>query len=140
MPTREELAYVNGEDLKKKDAVEALSLASTSHRTAAAPLAPPMRRYEDLHMSVGVEYFPQRTHGIDQGEGSCETELAQYSKHIFATDAAYRDLVRARIYQRLLVGWAGGFRVEDTELENELSSASPGIRNTLTLNIGWRLA
>ncbi|WP_337689644.1 TfuA-like protein [Mycetohabitans sp. B46] len=97
----------NGADLKKSDAILALKLAAEHGSSAGAPSPLRLREYEYVHMNLGIEYYTSERLTSIKAKGSAGAiPLAEYLGRIEVDQIGYRDLVRARVYQRLIVGWA----------------------------------
>jgi hypothetical protein len=115
----------NWEDLKKMDAIQALKLAGERQLQEPISVIPIVREYEIVHINVGIEYYKsERMTSIKAKHGDSETPLVEYAKRISANDPAYRDLVRARSYQRLIVGWARELRLDDIKSEDLINMKS----------------
>lgn len=93
------------QDLKKLDAIQALILAA--QQTARPKATPVLRDYEMIHLNVGIEYFrAERLTSIRAKAHGRETPLSAYLAGVEVDAPRYQDLVRARRYHRLIVGWA----------------------------------
>ncbi len=109
----------SGEDLKKMDAIQALRLARNRQLKESTPVAPTLREYENMHMNVGIEYFKsERMKSMKVKDGDSKISLLEYAKKISANDPAYCDLLKARVYQRLIVGWARELRLDHIKSED----------------------
>ncbi|HEX2763722.1 MAG TPA: TfuA-like protein [Allosphingosinicella sp.] len=114
------------DDLKKTDAVLALDLVRDrrvppSDRAAAAATRP----YELIHINAGIEYYQrERLVSIRPGGSRGGASLQDYLTSITLPDPAFADLVRARSYQRLIVGWARelGLESDGCDTRGELPS------------------
>jgi hypothetical protein len=101
----------NWHDLKQSDAIEALRLAAPDAH--GQPLEPLLRPYELIHTNVGIEYFQsERLKSITARSNEREVALASFAAGIDVADRKYRDFLRARRYQRLIVGWGRELRLE----------------------------
>ena len=106
----------SSEDLKRMDAIEALTLVGRGRSEARVPVEPRLRDYETIHMSVGIEYYwSERLNSIKAKSGDRVSQLTEYLKKVRPDDPEYRDLVRARSYQKLIVGWARELRLDSTD-------------------------
>lgn len=101
------------EDLKKLDCIQALQFAAQRDSAQHTPQAVRLRAYEYFHWNVGIQYFTQeRLTSIKAKTASGETPLADYYAKISVEDIGYRELLKARAFQRLIVGWANELRLE----------------------------
>ena len=122
----------NGEDLKKMDAIQALRLAGDWQLKESIPVIPTLREYEIIHINVGIDYYKnERMVSIKAKHGDSETRLVDYARRIFADDPAYSDLLRARSYQRLIVGWARELRLDDIKSEDIIGMNSNWSQETI---------
>jgi hypothetical protein len=116
---------LNFEDPKKMDALKALKLAGRGSAEARTSAEPVLRQYETIHMNVGIEYFwSERLNSIRAKVGERETTLSGYLERIEPDDPGYRDLVRARRYHKLIVGWARELRLKSADAEDLLEGGA----------------
>ena len=128
------------DDLKRDDAILALKLAAKAYNAmqAAAVPAPRLRAYEYVHANLGIEYFTSERLASVQAKGGgagAGTALATYLDRIDVKNPGYRDLVRARIYQRLIVGWA-----QELKLHSDCNAAVDTPWDTAPFDAAHRLA
>jgi hypothetical protein len=122
----------NGEDLKKMDAIQALRMARDIQLKKSIPVIPTLREYEITHINIGIEYYKdERMASIKAKDGGSEISLVNYAKRINVNDAAYIDLLRARSYQRLIVGWARELRLDDIKSEYLIGMDSKWSQETI---------
>ncbi len=115
----------DGENLKKLDAIEALKMARSRQFDESLPVVSPLRDYETVHMNVGIAYYKsERMVSIKAKHGDTETPLVDYALAIADKASAYGDLVRARSYQKLIVGWARELRLDQIEGEDSFGVES----------------
>lgn len=114
----------NWQDLKQLDAIEALQLAALGEGRLPTQLA--LRPYELVHINVGLEaYVSERLTSITAKSDGCEVALAAFVAGIDAKDDKYRDFLRARRCQRLIVGWARELRFEPSVAAGEAGVSTP---------------
>ncbi len=106
----------HGRDLKKLDALAALDWAASQPLSSSVTTRPVPRDYELVHVNAGIAYFQgERLAAIKAKQAEREVPLIDYLSRISPKDPAYRDLVRARSYQRLIVGWSRELRLDLAE-------------------------
>lgn len=115
-------ALADAEDIKKIDATLALRMAAQMASSAIASPAPKVRDYEYIHINLGIEYYSsERLTSIKAKGNGTEISLAEYLGRIDTDHPGYRDLVRARICQRLIVGWARELHIEGVAEDDGIS-------------------
>jgi len=106
-------AFASAEDLKKADAILALKLAAERAPFTAPLKVSALREYEYSHVNLGIEYYlNERLTSIKAKSKHGIRPLADYLGRISTDHAGYRDLIRARVCQRLIVGWATELHVD----------------------------
>jgi len=127
-------AMASAEDLKKADAILALKLAAQRASVTGTPRVPRLREYEYSHVNLGIEYFlNERLASIKAKGESGVRPLADYLGRISADHAGCRDLVRARVCQRLIVGWAKELYIDDVGEGESDGDATPWDTEVLDL-------
>ncbi|MDW9486190.1 hypothetical protein GOA59_20565 [Sinorhizobium meliloti] len=105
----------HGEDLKKRDCLEALRFAASRIATLGPAQPPRLRAYETVHTLIGIEYFKhERLNAICAKRQGKAMPLSQYTERVAVGDPSYRSYLRARACQRLINGWARELHLEIT--------------------------
>jgi len=100
----------SGEDLKKSDAIAALTYARDLQPGPARTVGV---EFELMHINVGIEYFStERMTSIQAKSAAGGTSLATLRQHAEAEASQFGGYLKARAYERLIVGWGRELRLE----------------------------